>query len=254
MITGYEQESDPSRRSELIAKIIKTIPEESLGDLLSKLGPNVDFEFRQTLLRRWTERDPAAAAAWVASLSNDAPGKNESLSLVASVWAGKKLDDAAAWAKGISDPFSRERAVISVGYEAARTFPREALTLAAELMPGDGRDALLAHAAAQWAIESPEDVVNWAGRISEVNIRDRILASAAEAWSDQDPVAAANMVVERLTPGRFQEDAVMGIVQRWMQKEPEAALAWIQRFPEGDLRRTALEAVGKVPLPQVLPR
>ena len=57
---------------------------------------------------------------------------------------------------------------------------------------------------------------------------------------EKDPEGAAAAALTELRLGRAQDDAVMGIVQRWTQSDPESAGAWIGKFPAGQLRDTAL--------------
>jgi len=39
---------------------------------------------------------------------------------------------------------------------------------------------------------------------------------------------------------------VIGIVQRWVQKDPKGAATWVEQFPDSDLKQTALENVVKL--------
>jgi hypothetical protein len=68
----------------------------------------------------------------------------------------------------------------------------------------------------------------------------------ATIWGETDPVAAATLVLNALPPGKEQDDAVVGIVQRWAQSAPEQVSVWVAEFPEGPLREVALENVAKL--------
>ena len=61
-----------------------------------------------------------------------------------------------------------------------------------------------------------------------------------------DPAAAATLAIKSVAPGKPQDDAVVGIVQRWVQQQPNDAAAWVTAFPEGPLRDTAMENVVKI--------
>ena len=201
-------------------------------------APNRDLELR--LLRRWAANDPRAAADWVSRLP---PGtqRQEAIDDVAIVWAGQSITEATRWVQQLPQGPERNRGLISVAYEAARTDPLEALTLGVALPPGPARDDLLIHSASQWASRAPEAAAEWAKQITDATLRELVLAEIATAWGARDPAAAASLAVNSLPPGREQDDAVVGIVQRWVQKEPEKAAAWVVLFPDGALRAAALE-------------
>ena len=80
-----------------------------------------------------------------------------------------------------------------------------------------------------------------AGQIADATLRERVTSVIATVWSSNDPVAAAQFAVLLLAPGKPQNDAVIGIVQRWVQKDPKAAEKWVTAFPKGVLRETAVE-------------
>jgi hypothetical protein len=77
-------------------------------------------------------------------------------------------------------------------------------------------------------------------------LRERVLADMAATWADSDPAKAAELAVRELSPGTRQSEAVLGIVQRWVQNQPEQAAAWVAAFPSGTLRDTALEELVKL--------
>jgi len=58
------------------------------------------------------------------------------------------------------------------------------------------------------------------------------------------------MAITSLPGGKTQEDVLVGIVQRWTQKDPATAAAWVARFPEGALRSAAVENLVKLWVPQ----
>src|SRR5206468_9202797 len=107
-----------------------------------------------------------------------------------------------------------QRGLLSIGYEAARNEPLEALRLALTLPPDQARNDLIAHSANQWAAVDPEAAAKWANQIAEEPLRARVLAGIATTWGDKDAAAAATLAVKSLPPGRPQDDAVVGIVQR----------------------------------------
>jgi hypothetical protein len=205
----------------------------------SRRGLNVES------LRQWAETDPRAAAASVNRLPSGET-RREAINAVAIIWANHDPAAASEWARQLADQEDCETGLASVAYEAARNDPVAALTLALELSAGAARDDLVTHAVAQWAASEAAAAADWAGKISDSALREQTMSIVATVWSESDPVAAAEYAVAMLPSGRVLDDAVIGIAQRWVQVEPEAAAAWVDEFPDGTLRMTALEILGQL--------
>jgi hypothetical protein len=217
------------------------------GEIIMRLeslrrGPqtqaNRELELR--LIRRWAGKDPASAARWVSQMPEGVMRQNAT-GEIAIEWANQNLAAAVGWAWQLPDETERDNGLMAIAYEAARTDPMTSLDVAIELPTTPTRDALVQHAALQWAARSPVAAAVWAGQIKDIALRERVMATVATAWSSSDPVAAAQFAVLLLAPGKPQDDAVVGIVQRWVQKDPEAAAKWVAAFPKGVLRETATE-------------
>jgi hypothetical protein len=177
---------------------------------------------------------------------NESHASRDTITARAIELAISDLPAAIAWVQQLADDEDRRSALLHVAYETARMKPITALTLALELPSGRARDDLITHAAAEWAANDPQAASEWAKQISENSLRDHVLAVVATAWGESDPVAAANLAVSSLPAGRSQEDALIGILQRWVQNEPTAAAAWVERFPIGELRQTAVETLAQL--------
>jgi hypothetical protein len=201
-------------------------------------------ELQLRLLQRWAANDlPAAVLALDQLRAEDRPEAYERL---AAVWAKQDLSAAIAWTEQLPEGAERQQAALSIAYEAAFTNPREALVLAGQMpVPPEKRD-LISQAASSWAAGEPELAAGWAKQIQDQPLREQVLAAIATAWADQDPAAAAQLVLDSLSQGREQENAVLGIVQRLTFKNVEAAAAWVAEFPDGALRETALAEMNRI--------
>jgi hypothetical protein len=166
--------------------------------------------------------------------------EDEALIKAAVAWASQSPTEAVAWASQIPRADARQRAMLTVAAEVARSEPTIALTVVAGLPPDPARDDLVVHAAAQWAATEPANAAEWAEQIPDTHLRQRVVSAVATEWGGSDPIAAAQLALQTLPPGRAQDDAVIGIVQRWNQAEPEAVAAWVGEFPAGQLRKTAM--------------
>ena len=242
-LAAARTESDPMRGEELLSAVVGNTAPRDVPALLDALstrnqdGVLRDLELR--LLRRWAENDPRSAADWVTRTAAG-PLRTEAINSISIAWASQDPAAAANWARQLPAIAERQSALLQTAYEAARTAPQEALTLAAELNAGPARNDLVTHAAMQWAATEPEKAAKWAGQIQDRPLRERVLSTIAAAWGDTDPAAAARLAVDSLHPGRLQDEAVIGIVARWVQTGPEGATAWVAQFPAGQLRESAL--------------
>lgn len=199
-------------------------------------------ETARKILRQLAEQHPDQAAELAGKLPSGSAREAVMLD-VAVVWAARDFSSAVDWIKQWPEGESRERGLIGAGYEAARTDAWAALDLAANLPASETRDGLIRHVAAQCSVDDPEAVAAWAKQLSDPPLRDRTIGAVATEWSDRDPVAAAAFAIEQLPPGRVLDDTLVAIVQRWVQVEPDAARSWVQQFPAGPLRSSALEQI-----------
>lgn len=252
LITGLaliRAEADSSKQEELFDQLAREVSASELPDAVELLlgaqtiQPGQDMGLR--LLRRWAEGDPRAAAAWLDRGLADATPR-EAIKSVATVWASRDFAEATKWVRQLPDAEVRRIGLVAVAYEAARTQPDVALGLAQELPASAERKDLVTHLASQWATRSPDAAAAWALKIEDPSVRDGVLAGIAVIWGESDPLAAASLAISSLEPGRLQNDAVIGIVQRWVQNAPADAAAWVTGFPEGGVRDTAMENVVKL--------
>ncbi len=191
------------------------------------------------------QRESVIAAA-NAALRREQQDGRDTLTTVLAKWAGSDIDEALAWANQLPEGEGKHRAKLILGHEAARTDPETALTLARDLPPSSARDELIAHAVAQWAASAPEDAAAWVEQQEAGPSRDTLFAALATVWADSDPSAAARYALDHLPPGRLQDNALVGIVQRWTQQDPVAVAAWVERFPEEPLKAAAMENLVKL--------
>lgn len=234
---------DPIERQKELDLLLAQIPDaelerslESIWDA-SETGAAHDLSIQ--LLRRWGAAMPGVASSWLAHKQAGVLRDEASLAL-ATTWANGKTDEAAAWVRTWPEE-KREAGLLAVAYEAVRKSPTNALWLAMELPATELRDQLIEHAVREWASRDSESPLTWAAQMGATPLRDQVIAGLSLAISETDPAKAAALAIETLPEGRKQEDVVVGIVQRWVQKEPEQAAEWVAQFPAGRLRETAVE-------------
>jgi hypothetical protein len=197
-------------------------------------------ELRKSKIRDRAEVDPAAAAAWAATV-NDASARADALEQVAIVWANSDLQAAAHWVGSLPEDQAKETAAVAFAYESARSDPLTALQIAGSLPESRSRDEAITHAVSQWAANDSASALLWSRQVADVQLRQRLFSVIAIAASDEAPSSAATLAATFLDPGSSQANAAVSIVQRWAQTSPETAADWIVQFPEGSDRVSAID-------------
>jgi len=246
---GQTEENSTQKEDAVLKQIeagieLSEIP-ATLDYLRNRHGESNAEELALLLVRQWAEQDVEAVAKWLGGSPSD-PLQKEAVKHVAIVWALKDVPGALNWIGQLTEGEVREGALLSAGYEIVRTDPLVAMEIAVQLPVEKKSDALLQHAALQWAAIDPESAAHWAKALPEATLKERVQANIATAWGERDPALAAQYAVLGINPGRAQEDAVIAVVQRWVQRAPEAAASWVQDFPEGLLAETAAENIIKL--------
>ncbi len=243
------KEPDAARREEMLEGLVQDVGGSDIREWLSFLKDKEPSELIDTLslrlIRRWTEANPQAAADWVIGDSPDHL-RSDALDHVAVVWSAQSFGDVTDWARQLPEENLKASVMIKVAYELVRTEPLEALRLASEVPPDKGRDDFIEHALKQWATSAPDEAAGWATQLENSSLRQRAMASIASTWGETDPFAAATLAMNSITPGRTQDDTVVGIVQRWAQQSPDKAAAWVIAFPPGHLQDTATTELVKL--------
>ncbi len=246
---AIRDESDPTVREARIDMFLRRLAAEGFPAAMSRLSGlasgRLGDQLGARLMRHWAEVDVEAASRWAAT-SSDGSLRPILLEQAALVWAGRDLARASEWARSLNAEAERDEALRMIAHEAVRTEPVAALAVAVELPAGEPRAQLILRAASEWASTDPKGAVAWASQIADSTLRDSVLAGVAMAWGDKDPVAAATLAVSELPPGRVQADAVVSIVQRWAQADPQAAASWVSTFAESAMRDAALENLAKL--------
>ncbi len=242
-LAGIEAEKDPMSREKLIEAAIDELAGADFRNVfayLQDMASNLSLDMAARLMRCWAEKDPAVAGEWALSQPKGA-ARQGALEQVAIVWANQDLAGAVDWAWGLPESPENNRIVRQVAYETARTVPVEALNLAVVLAADPDRDELIRYAAREWTTKDPAAAAEWASMIQDEALRNMVMAGVATVLADKDPVAAAKLAVVALPSGRAQDDAVVGIVQRWVQQDPEASATWVFELPETVMKETAMD-------------
>jgi hypothetical protein len=247
-LCGLEQESDPTVKERMFARVVSSIGVDrtplALEQLLSISTPAA-IELRDRLVRHWAEVDPAQAAKWSAGVA-DSTTRSAVMTQAAIAWANSDIKAATGWITSLPMDQPTPDATIALSYEVARTDPLIALETAGRLAPSHERDEALVFALNQWVATDVAGARHWAFSLPPSDLRQRLIAALSTTGAQGNAQAAAELAATQLDPGADQDRAAVSIVQQWAQSAPEAAAAWVEQFPEGNLRTSAAENLASI--------
>lgn len=237
---------DADERLAALEAWVEKIPATQVRPLLERLSASDQAGVvGQLLVRHLTGMDTRAAAEWVEKLT-ESEARRTLQAAVALAWSETDLPGALAWARALPGEDASEHVFTQLGYEVARESPVEALALAVNLPPTAEREALILHGLRQWAAADAEAARAWLLQWPENEMRHRALADFATVLADQDGDAGARFAVGYLAPGTDFERAIIGVVQRWAQRDLPATQAWIETFPATSLRDQAGQVAANI--------
>jgi hypothetical protein len=184
------------------------------------------------LLPRLVARDPSAATRLVAALA-PGPLREELLRHLARLMSASDIHATLGWLAGLP-PADRLPAAEAVIAQINQTDPAGAMGVANAFGIGltDGRQE---HLIQLWTEQEPAAAVAWVTAQPAGADRDRLLARTAFVRAQQEPAAAARLVLDQMSAGPAQEDALMSVVRQWAVSDPAAASDWVKQFPHGPL-------------------
>ncbi len=187
----------------------------------------------------------ARVTRWPRSLRDRLRGRENNFIGEVRDWARNDPEAALIWAQQQPDSDdARKEALIDACFQIARTDPERAVTLAEHF--NLDRDVVLTNLAQQWATKDLAAACDWIAKQSDDDQRNALGTGLTLVWSKTDPAAAAQFVVQRMTPGLSQDSAVIMVLHQWALADPAGAAAWARQFPEGPLRDTALNELSNM--------
>ena len=156
-------------------------------------------------------------------------------------WARKNPHDALVWMLNAPAGEKRDTVVEMACAQVAESDPARAVSLAEGYSGGCSN--LLENLVHQWAEQNEPAAYAYAISQPEGDERDRLLSRVAFTRSKENPIEAAKLVAEWISPGEVQHEAAISVLHQWALRDPNAALAWAQMFPDDGLRARALAEV-----------
>lgn len=158
-------------------------------------------------------------------------------------WTQEDPDAALAWATHITDATQRQLALEILCLTLAQHEPRQAVQAAIDTGLCDTDAGLLENLTAQWATSDFAAAHAWVRQQEASDWRDDLVARVAFAGSQSEPADAARLVVGEMAPGPKQNEAAISVLHQWALRDLDAAAAWANTFPNGNLRTRALSEI-----------
>lgn len=176
-------------------------------------GPVRDAAMAQ-LTSAWAQDDPAAAKAWVATLTGT----------------------------------EQTRAINSLIPALAGTDPTGAADMLGRLLATTPKDAggNLSSAASQlvstWGHDDPQAAGHWSAALPDGNLKNNAISNLASTWARED-FAAAGQWIDTMPDGKARDSGVSSMVYATTRHDPSTAFAWAATISDESQRVSLLENV-----------
>lgn len=195
----------------------------------------------QVLLRRWATNSLVDAVQWVEHMPESSFARVAFREIIV-IWSQQDLTGAVEWVQQLPQGGNKTAAELSMASEAAmRKEGATAINLLANFPQSLERDELLTYSVRQWATVDQNNAVSWIRSVQDPMLREDMLVNVAVDLGVRNPFDAAAFAATALTAGQGQNKAVINIVRFMAVSAPDRAAAWVEQFPEGNLRAMAIE-------------
>ena len=208
-----------------------------IREALASTNSNDQATVLNNLLAALVRADPQAAA-YFAETNRLGDTHDAILNRIAHLWAAQDPIAALAWAAQLSNPNERNETLVSTLLQYGQSDPGKALAALGQYDVEDETGALRGNLAQAWAEKDWTASLNWmqAHPASELQ-QNQILERVAFVLAKTSPVEAANFVIANISPGFTQNEAAISVLRQWGLKDLAAARAWVEQFPQGELRQ-----------------
>ena len=189
-----------------------------------------DFRGALAVMKAWVETDPFSAAKYTRAM-DPGPERDRLLAEVAQGWAVQNPAAAMNWAAQGNTTSERQMLVAAVCRAVGETNPKDAISLAESSGQIEDYVDLKGSLAERWTEQDPSAAIAWVLAQPSGKIRNQFVAEVASVQARSSPVEAAALVVQQITPGPEQDNAVLAVLDGWARQDLAAANAWVAGFP-----------------------
>ena len=229
--------ASPSVRSQMFVAL-SSAPDTDSAALLDAVVQHMpagdDFEHAiADIFTNWATKDPMAAATGLSKLP---PGPSTAAAAVevaqALVDSNPDKNAVATWALNLPEGNVRLQGLRGIFGEWGRSEPQAALAQAAKLS-GDERKAAVSELVDSWAVNNPNQVLDWvsrgAGGFNDAS--DVATQSAMRSIASNSPTDATAKLDSVAAP--YKASAMRAIMESWCLQDAESAAQWLDKQPRG---------------------
>ncbi len=214
------------------------------GDGAPLLAPTPLRLLLASAVARWSAFDPAAATRFVAASPLENSADAQELRVVSRDWGRKDPGAALAWTQSIP-PGDPRKAPATYGALEGWTdlAPTQAAGYVGQLAFGTGRSYAgeAAAVAARWTEQQPTAAAQWAAGLPDRLARRDALKQVAATWAKVDAPSAARWAAG-LPAGGERGEIWQGIGDFWAETDPAGTESWLSTLPAGGDRDAAVAA------------
>jgi hypothetical protein len=206
---------------------------------------------RPTVLQGWASTDPVGAAKYYSdnpaqfAMMNMMGGRGTSgmgaqgpSEIIAGEWAKQDPAAAMAWASGLSSNSSA--AMSTVVSEVAKTDPKKAAGMAAE-MKEEARGQAYQSIAKQWAMTDFNEAAAWVSGLPESD-RAAAMSSAIEGLASSNPALAATEL-GKMTDLEARADVAPMVAKSYAKTDIKGSMAWLNTLDDEAKRESMREVM-----------
>jgi len=194
-------------------------------------------------LRGMATTDPAKATEYLESLPADTQGMGQLVNVLANEQMKKGVDEATAWAAGLSTDDLKEDAFDRLSDEYSRQDPVKASTWIESFADKEYAASAVAEVSDEWAEVDPAAAVGWAATLPDAS-QSGAMENAFDEWAESDPTEAG-AYLDKMEPSPAKDSAVAGFVSDLGGENPEVALQWTKTIENEEIRTEAVTDVAK---------
>lgn len=120
--------------------------------------------------------------------------------------------------------------------ELAEDTPPEAVTKVLAQPASREKTKALREAARQWAASDPRAALAWAQKGTVGFEQQQMTNTILAVWTSKEPAAAATYALGFPPEKRASWESLRQVMNLWGRKEPQAAIAWVQKLDPGNER------------------
>jgi len=209
--------------------------------VLSLSNGEVKDQAVESLFRSWAVRDPATAAAKSLTLA-DEPSRFRALAAVVKEWSANDLAAVGRWASELEDPHLKDFATMAVADEMSLRAPKEAMRWASDHLAKDpqANPAIISLVASKAGFESPQETFDWLKSVRPSPEAASSLAGVATYLTEEDPEFASKGFPA--LPAEIREITAAPIASTLGSQDPESGKRWLADLPEGQSKTRATSA------------